>query len=623
MAKWRDDPYKDPYVEDSYTEDEYAEPEHYEEPYQQAYVDEYHELYEPYEPFYDDSEYDPYGEELYVETSYAETQESYAYVEQAFHHSPSYAPHPSDELSTHELATNELAVDELSTNELSAGGGFEAGAPAPFVAEEPALPPEFVDGFMEAFRPKPPDRKPKNRGRPMAPPSARQVIEGEYADIPPAEEGQGMTAVENQLKNACWVRVSQLMAGNGWGAAFVPRVGQEVIISFLNGDPDQPIITGTVYNRENMPPFYGGGAQIDFEGDDVPVPADLNPFVSGFQSVSQGGNGANIIRFADNEGAEEFFLEAQKDMFINVKDYMCTTVGGDHELTVTGKDFYTVEQDQMVSIMGNRETFVEGGEATTVAYDNCLTIDGCYCKTIEKCDDTFIANGNKTLTIDAGDRDVTLNAGHGMAMDMYFLEKGMKDTTVSMGTLSTTILTGMIEENIMLGSHSFSINKGKQEIDVKGRRMVEVTGQAVYNFIGPYKFSAKGPVTQDILGNSTTNITGAAKITVKGPVNLKVVGPVNVTSTMDITMKAAKTLNLQAGVNINLKAGKNVVAQGGVGATLKGGANVNIQAGAKLGLKAAMLNAQASGMLGLKASGIGKFEAGGIAMVKGAMVKIN
>ena len=102
--------------------------------------------------------------------------------------------------------------------------------------------------------------------------------------------------------SSCWVRVSQSWAGKNWGAMFLPRIGQEVIVDFLEGDPDQPLITGRVYNAEQMPP--------------APLPDHMN--VSGWRTQHQGRgqDERNALAFDDTKGSEYFEMHAQKDMAI-------------------------------------------------------------------------------------------------------------------------------------------------------------------------------------------------------------------------------------------------------------------------------------------------------------------
>ncbi len=117
---------------------------------------------------------------------------------------------------------------------------------------------------------------------------------------------------QNDENSSCWIRVSQAWAGTGFGGIHIPRIGQEVIIEFLQGDPDRPIITGRVYDGANMPPY------------DLPAKATQ----SGIKSNStKGGAGFNEFRFEDKKGTEDIYLHAQKTWTIDVQDSETETVG--------------------------------------------------------------------------------------------------------------------------------------------------------------------------------------------------------------------------------------------------------------------------------------------------------
>ena len=141
--------------------------------------------------------------------------------------------------------------------------------------------------------------------------------------------------------SSCWVRVAQPWAGKNWGAMWIPRVGQEVIIDFLEGDPDQPIITGRVYNAEQMPPY------------DLPD----NQTRSTFKSRSTKGGGSsnyNEIRFEDKKGSEQIFVNAEKDMDFRVENDSREFVGNDRSLIVKGNQKEKVEGDLHGEATGNR-----------------------------------------------------------------------------------------------------------------------------------------------------------------------------------------------------------------------------------------------------------------------------
>ncbi len=146
-------------------------------------------------------------------------------------------------------------------------------------------------------------------------------------------------------KSSCWVRVAQVWAGKTWGGIHIPRVGQEVIVEFLEGDPDQPIVTGRVYNGDNMPPY------------DLPG----NATQSGIKSRSSKGGGVadfNELRFEDKKGSEEVYFHAQKDM----------------NTVVENDDSLDVGKDQTIVIKNNRtETLKDGNDSVTIAKGKSVT----------------------------------------------------------------------------------------------------------------------------------------------------------------------------------------------------------------------------------------------------------
>src|SRR5262249_16412243 len=124
--------------------------------------------------------------------------------------------------------------------------------------------------------------------------------------------------------SSCWIRVAQWWAGKRWGTSFWPRVGQEVIVDFLEGDPDQPIIVGSVYNYTQPAAYLGQGLDPKHTHD---------PNVSGIKSCSTpDGEGFNEIRFNDTKGKEQLFLHAQRNMDVAVKGCQMTSIGGDCHL---------------------------------------------------------------------------------------------------------------------------------------------------------------------------------------------------------------------------------------------------------------------------------------------------
>lgn len=156
----------------------------------------------------------------------------------------------------------------------------------------------------------------------------------------------------NTQQNSCWVRVQQAFSGKNWGANFVPRVGQEVVVAYLNGDPDRPVITGAVYNATNTGPNYTStqyGWKSEWEG-------------SAF----------NEMRFDDKKGAEEIYMEAGKD----------------HNFLIHHDQSGKIENDQTLEIVKNRTlTVTEGNETYTVK------------------------KGNQAISVDSGNQSLTIKKG--------------------------------------------------------------------------------------------------------------------------------------------------------------------------------------------------------------------
>ncbi len=147
-------------------------------------------------------------------------------------------------------------------------------------------------------------------------------------------------------KASCWVRVSQAWAGKNWGAMFLPRVGHEVIVEFLEGDPDRPIITGRVYNNDHKPPY------------ELPVHKTVSTIKSLSSKKGGGGGGFNELRFEDKKDSEQIFIHAQRRMDLRVRASLYETVGGNREERVGNKD----KGDHNIFVCGDTNDHRKGGE---------------------------------------------------------------------------------------------------------------------------------------------------------------------------------------------------------------------------------------------------------------------
>ncbi|HZX47834.1 MAG TPA: type VI secretion system tip protein TssI/VgrG [Nitrospirota bacterium] len=159
--------------------------------------------------------------------------------------------------------------------------------------------------------------------------------------------------------SSCWIRVSQAWAGTGWGAMYIPRIGHEVIVDFLEGDPDRPIITGRVYHANNMPP-YG-------------LPGEKTKSTIKSNS-SLGGGGSNEFRFEDKKGSEEIFLHGQKDWTIAIENDKNQTVGHNETLTVGNNRDKSVGVDQSEKIGSNKTINVGVNHTEVIGANMSLTV---------------------------------------------------------------------------------------------------------------------------------------------------------------------------------------------------------------------------------------------------------
>lgn len=227
--------------------------------------------------------------------------------------------------------------------------------------------------------------------------------------------------------SSCWIRVAQPWAGKGWGAIQIPRIGQEVVVSFLEGDPDRPIVVGSVYNGANKPPYS--------------LPDNKTQSGLKTRSSMQGtGDNCNEIRFEDKKGSEQLLIHAEKNQDIEVENDESHSVGNDrkkevkhdetvaigndrkeevkHDETITiGNDRkQDVKHDENVTIGNDRTESVTANERIKIGKDQDVTIGAR--QTLDVGKDRNIDVGNnqrlnvgRTLTIDAGDA-ITITTGN-------------------------------------------------------------------------------------------------------------------------------------------------------------------------------------------------------------------
>lgn len=192
-------------------------------------------------------------------------------------------------------------------------------------------------------------------------------------------------------RSSCWLRVAQIWAGKGWGSMHIPRVGMEVVVTYLEGDPDQPLIIGAVYNAANMPPYK------------LPDHKTRSTIKS---DSSKGGGGFNEIRFEDRKGKEQVFIHAQKNEDIRVKNECMETIGASRHLIVGGNQLEKVGGDKHLKVGGDKYEQIEGDASLIVSGDYDMR------STAANFESTVIHLKGKKIVIDA-ENQLTLKSGSG------------------------------------------------------------------------------------------------------------------------------------------------------------------------------------------------------------------
>jgi Rhs element Vgr protein len=192
-------------------------------------------------------------------------------------------------------------------------------------------------------------------------------------DLQGSEAGQ---AKRFGSDSSCWIRVCQGWAGGQYGIMFIPRVGQEVIVDFLEGDPDKPIIIGRVFNADHMPPYE--------------LPKEKTKSVIKTRS-SKGGGGTNEIRFEDLKDKEQLFIQAQRQMDLRVKASHFHTVGGSYHVIVgaekdgelSGGYLQLVHKEKRTHVKDYREMWVEGDEQYFVDTNQYIFVEGNHLRVVQ------------------------------------------------------------------------------------------------------------------------------------------------------------------------------------------------------------------------------------------------
>jgi type VI secretion system secreted protein VgrG len=344
--------------------------------------------------------------------------------------------------------------------------------------------------------------------------------------------------------SSCWIRVSQPWAGKGWGAVSIPRMGQEVIVDFLEGDPDRPIITGRVYNAEQMPPY------------DLPA----NMTQSGIKSrSSKGGSGANCneVRFEDKKGAEQLLIHAEKNQDIEVENDESHSVGHDRTKSIG--------HDETTSVKHDRTETVGNNEKIAITVDRNETVGN---------NETIGIGQNRTETVGANE---TITIGQNRTI----LVKASETATVK---LQRTHVVG-INETIAIGAAQEVGIGAYQSVSIGGYQNVSVKfGQTVS--VGSNQTTTVGKnQTLTVTGDRTVTVKGNVKDTISGALNVDVTKARMVSIKEGDALKVGKALMIDAGEAITLTTGSASISMKKDGTITISGKNVTVEGSGKIGIE--------------------------------------
>ena len=329
--------------------------------------------------------------------------------------------------------------------------------------------------------------------------------------------------------SSCWVRVSQNWAGKNWGAMFIPRIGQEVIVEFLEGDADQPIITGRVYNAEQTVPYA--------------LPA--NQTQSGIKSnSSKGGGGSNEWRFEDKKGSEEVYLHGQKDWNILIENDKGQTVGHDETLEVKNNRTKKVGVDQSENIGSNKKIHVGATHTETIDSDKSMTIGGNHTETISGAE--AITVGMASAHTIALARALTIGGAYQVTVGAAMNETIGAAKAEEIGAVKSVNVGGNSSENVganksVDAAGNISENAGKDIAMSAGKNVSVSAGDNMSGTAGKDVSISAGKKMVLSAADEITIVTGSASIVMKKNGDITMDGKkFTITASGDVVVKGSK-----------------------------------------------------------------------------------
>ena len=306
--------------------------------------------------------------------------------------------------------------------------------------------------------------------------------------------------------SSCWIRVMQAMGGSGWGFTFIPRVGMEVVVTFVNGDPDQPIVTGSVFNGANPPALN--------------LPAEKTRTTIRSCSTHSTG-GFNELRFEDSAGDEEIYLHGERDWNTEIKNDLTRQVGQDERQRVVRDRQRDVGRDEAISVGQNlhrevaaMETLLVGASRSRAVGMNEQIMVGLTRNKVVGVDESVQIghDANRTVGNDLNEQ-VGANASQRVTNNAHLEVGGNRSITVGenqdLGVANLRRTAIGTDDELCVG--------GSRQIEIGGHRRETVAGTNTRNVSGQEDLAVEGSRTRTVAGDEAVTINGTQTISASMP----------------------------------------------------------------------------------------------------------
>ncbi len=394
----------------------------------------------------------------------------------------------------------------------------------------------------EPFRPQRSTPKPFVQGPQTAVivgPSGDEIYTDKYGRVKVVFHWDRDGQQKRDQNTSCWMRVSYPWAGKNWGAIHIPRIGQEVIVDFLEGDPDQPIITGRVYNAEQMPPW------------DLPGNATQSGILT---RSSKGGSGANAnaIRMEDKKGAEQLWIHAEKNQDIEVENDESHWVGHDRTKNIDHDETTHVKHDRTETVDNNETITIGVDRKENVGNNETIGIGVNRTETVGS-NETISIGANRTETV-AANQSVTIGATDTLTVATQRTHTVGVNETITVGAAQE--ITVGAAQAVTVGANQ-TVNVGADQSTSVGANQSEEIGSDQSSNVGKNRSAQVGAddslkVAKNLVidaGDSVTIQTGSASISMKKDGTIVIKGK-------DITVEGSGKINVKASSDIVMKGSK-------------------------------------------------------------------